>query len=87
MRTRVPEHLWDVRRIALAVADYEQIIDVEEVAAQCADWMMSGQAKRVRDPTGTLRGFFQRAAEKKRAETPASSPQLRRYDRPENRGA
>ena len=87
MQSRVPEHIWDVRRIALACSDFDDKIDTEEVAARCADWMMSGRARRVSDPEGTLRGFFERAAEKKRQEKPASMPELQRYDRPENRSA
>lgn len=79
MRNRVPAFRWDPVRVVLAVRDFQQHVDVEEVAARCADLMMSGQLSRVKDPEGTLRGFLERARTETRARP--EQPQLAVYDR------
>ena len=89
LRARVPRFQWDPRRVAHLVCDFEPYCDVEEVAARCADWMVSGQANRIADPEGTLRGFMERQKARNLAEPRrlADSPELTRYDRPLNRAA
>ncbi len=77
LRARVPDLRWDPRRVALCVADYQAHIDVEEVAAKCADWIQSGQASRLRDPEGALRTFMEKA----KAQGPETAPALSQYDR------
>jgi hypothetical protein len=79
MRDRVPRFRWDPTRVVLAVRDFEQHIDVEEVAGRCADLMMSGQLSRMKDPEGTLRTFFERARAEARAHP--EQPALAAYDR------
>ncbi len=56
MRERVPRLAWDPRAVLLVVEDYEHIIDVEEVAAECAHWLMTS-GTRAKDGPMTLRGF------------------------------
>jgi hypothetical protein len=79
LRDRVPAFRWDPHRVVLCVRDYRAHVDVEEVAARCADWMISGQATRVRDPDGTLRSFM--AREKQSVLERPEMPMLARYDR------
>ena len=81
MRDRVPGLSWDPRRVVLAVRDYEPYVDVEEVAARCADWLMSESSNRVKDGPGTLRAFLAKA---KQTVPTRSDPRLSVYDRSVN---
>ena len=76
LRARVPACRWDPRRVALTVADYQAHIDVEEVAAECADWIHR-QPSRVKDPEALLRTMFKKA----KAQQPVIPQLLSQYDR------
>lgn len=86
LRARVPQYSWNARRVVQACKDFDHYIDVEEVAARCADWMTSGHVRSLKDPEGTLRGFFEKAKAQSYAtrKEPAPDSPLRTYDRPEN---
>ena len=80
LRQRCPHLAWEPVRVVLCVRDFQPHIDVEEVSYRCADWLMSGQAQRVKDGPATLRAFMERA----KASSPAPQriePRLAVYDR------
>jgi hypothetical protein len=80
LRERVPGLAWDPRRTVLCVRDFQPHVDVEEVAQACADWLMSGQATRVKDGPATLRAFLTKA-KKNRPQGARVPPELTVYNR------
>lgn len=76
LKARVPRLDWDARLTLLVVADYEHIIDVEEVAQACAHFLET--STRAQDGPRTFRTMCAREKERR---APNVSPLRGRRDR------
>lgn len=86
LRERMPDCQWDPRLVAQCVVDFEQDVDVLEVAARCAAFMQEKPG--AMNGPRTLRTFLER---ERRSAAAGTELERRRkaltvYDRPRNQG-
>lgn len=83
---RVPAVVWDPSLVAQCVADFEDDVDVLEVAARCAAYMQ--ETPSARNGPRTLRTFLERERKEgaSKSELARRRKALAKYTRPQNRG-